>query len=225
MAKPLMTPVLTITAQQLSQILPMPLERANKFIASLNEVMAKNKINTVGRVAAFLANVGVESANLSVFVENLNYSAEALARVWPKRFANADKTPNALAKQIARNSKLIANTVYASRMGNGDSTTGDGFRYRGRGAIQVTGKDNYRACGVANNIDLVAKPELLEDSNYALVSAGWYWSTNNINKAADAGDFDGCRDAVNIGRKTAAIGDAHGYKEAKASYDRALMVL
>ncbi|MCK8688225.1 glycoside hydrolase family 19 protein, partial [Pseudomonas umsongensis] len=122
-----------ITQQQLLQILPSAGPVAGVFVSALNEAMARFKITGRLRVAAFLAQVGHESGHLRALVENLNYSAEGLVRTWPKRFTVLTATG------AARKPEQIANIVYASRLGNGPAVTGDGWKYRGRGLIQVTG--------------------------------------------------------------------------------------
>lgn len=113
----------------------------------------------------------------------------------------------------------------AARLGNTPAADGDGRRYKGRGLIQITGFNNYRACGLALGLDLLAYPELLEQPVNACRSAGWYWRVNNLNKWVDAGDFDGLSDAINKGRKTAAYGDANGFVDRLAFFKRAEQVL
>jgi len=113
----------------------------------------------------------------------------------------------------------------AARLGNTPAADGDGRRYKGRGLIQITGFNNYRACGLALGLDLLAHPELLEQPVNACRSAGWYWRVNNLNKWVDAGDFDGLSDAINKGRKTVAYGDANGFVDRLAFFKRAEQVL
>lgn len=121
--------------------------------------------------------------------------------------------------------ELASGDAYEGRKDLGNTWPGDGRRYKGRGLIQVTGRANYIECGKALGLDLVGKPELLEDPTNACRSAGWYWSTRNLNKWADAKDFDGVSDVVNRGRKTAAIGDSNGWADRKAIYEAAVRVL
>lgn len=182
-----------ITAQQLLQIYPNAGPVAGVFLSALNDAMARFKVEGRLRVAAFLAQVGHESGQLRTLVENLNYSAEGLVRTWPKRFNLVT------ASAVARKPEQIANIVYASRMGNGPAVTGDGWRYRGRGLIQVTGWVNYQACGSALGLDLLSKPELLEEPEYAALSAAWFWSSNGLNELADAGQFEGITRRINGG--------------------------
>lgn len=153
-------------------------------------------------LASFLANVGVESNGLTALVENLNYSAQGLANTFPSRYAvdphTALKIPNALANQIARNPKLIANTTYANRLGNGDVSSGDGWKYRGEGPIQLTGKSNIQAFFEAAGLPLDTDPETLQKpENGALSAAYFFTQRSNAFKAAAAGDFDGSVKAVN----------------------------
>lgn len=122
-------------------------------------------------VAAFLAQIAVESAELNRLDENLNYSAERLMAVWPKRFPTL-----AVANQYARKPHALADFVYANRLGNGSVESGDGYRYRGRGLKQITGKDNYRRCGIALGVDLLANPDYLLTKKGAADSAAWFWS-------------------------------------------------
>jgi putative chitinase len=200
-----------ITQQQLLQILPNAGPVAGVFVSALNDAMDLFRITGRLRVAAFLAQVGHESGQLRTMVENLNYSAEGLIRTWPKRFNLTTAT------NVARKPEQIANIVYASRLGNGPAVTGDGWRYRGRGLIQVTGWVNYQACGSALGLDLLAKPELLEQPTYAALSAAWFWSVHGLNVLADAGDFQSITKKIN--------GGLNGHADRTATYERALRAL
>ncbi|MEE3504819.1 glycoside hydrolase family 19 protein [Pseudomonas sp. 10C3] len=200
-----------ITQQQLLQILPNASQVAGVFVSALNTAMGKYQIITPLRMAAFLAQVGHESAQLTQLVENLNYGAPGLVATWPSRF-----TP-ALAAQVARQPEQIANIVYASRMGNGPAVTGDGWKYRGRGLIQVTGWTNYQACGAALAQDLLTAPELLEQPIYAALSAAWYWASNGLNTLADAGNLEAITKKIN--------GGLNGQPDRLALYNTALKVL
>jgi putative chitinase len=200
-----------ITSQQLLQILPGAGKQADVFAPALSLAMEKHQINTPKRIAAFIAQVGHESGQLRSLVENLNYSAEGLIRTWPKRFTLLTATC------AARKPEQIANIVYASRMGNGPAATGDGWKYRGRGLVQITGWVNYQACGSALGLDLLTKPELLEQPIYAALSAAWYWSSNGLNELADDGKFEAITQRINGGQNGAA--------DRLAIYQRALTVL
>lgn len=161
--------------------------------------MARFKIDSPVRRAAFLAQVGHESGHLRRLVENLNYSAEGLAGTWPSRFRGRDGRPNELAARIARRPRDIANVVYADRMGNGPASSDDGWRYRGRGLIQLTGRDNYRACAKGIGQNLEDFPELLEMPEWAVLSAAWFWSRHELSELADAGRFEAITRKINGG--------------------------
>ena len=198
-----------ITEQQLLQILPSAGRQAGVFVPVLNTTMGKYGIVTRLRIAAFIAQVGHESGQLTSLVENLNYSAEGLMKTWPSRFDLVRATA------AARKPEQIANIVYAGRMGN--TEPGDGWKYRGRGLFQVTGRANYTACGEALGLDLINQPELLERPQYAAMSAAWFWSTRGLNTLADAGDF------VKITRRI--NGGLTGQEDRQALYEKALKVL
>jgi len=150
------------------------------------------------RVACFLATCAVES-KFTKLVENMNYSAKRLSEVWPKRFKGEDGKPNNLALKIANNPEAIANVVYANRMGNGPAETGDGWRFRGRGFIPLTGRYNYRLYGEYLGIDLENNPELAEREDIAAEIAAEFWFRANLNEAADVLDLIAIRRKVNGG--------------------------
>ena len=141
-------------------------------------------LNTVNRQASFLAQCAHESGSFTIIRENLNYSAVGLRKTFRKYFPTDE-----LAAQYARQQEKIGNRVYASRMGNGPESTGDGYKYRGRGFIQLTGKNNYMACGEDLNLPLVLQPEILETVEGATRSAMWFWHRNSLNRFADADDI------------------------------------
>lgn len=220
------------SAEQLIKILPMPPDRASAWIGPLNNAANEFGINTPQRVAAWLANLGHESANFSRLVEDLTYSAVGLSKTWPNRYAVRGPDgkaipgkPNALAVQLQKDQKAIANITYANRMGNGEPTSGDGWKFRGRGIIQLTGRAAYEEAGKALGVDLVVDPDRAALPEMAARIAGWFWNRNKINQWIDKGDFDGCCDAVNIGRKTPKEGDALGYVERKKHFQVGLTVL
>lgn len=203
-----------ITVEQAIRAVPdVKKLRVALFIQHLNAAMVEFGIDTPLRQAAFLAQVFHEAGSGLVVEENLNYGAEGLRKTWPSRFDEAT------AKKYERKPEMIANKVYANRMGNGDEASGDGWEHRGAGLIQLTGKDNQYAAAMALNIDPERIGEYLRTEEGACRSAGWYWVRANCNKWADAGDFDGVSDAVNIGRKTEKVGDAIGYADRKALFD------
>jgi putative chitinase len=182
-----------------------------KWIDAITKTCAEFGIDTKERVAAFIAQCAHESGGFSTLEENLNYSAETMAAVWPNRFAikGADgkyekdekgkNKPNNFALALHRKPELIANVVYASRMGNGPTESGEGFAFRGRGLKQLTGKDNVSRCGRALGVDLVSNPDLLLTPEFAARSAGWFWKANNLSQFADAGDIEGMTKRINGG--------------------------
>ena len=151
------------------------------------------------RVAAWLATIAHESARLTTLVENLNYSAQGLAATWPARYADMTGAPNASAIRIARKPEIIANLTYARRLGNGNAESGDGWRYRGRGLIQITGRDNYARAGAELGLDLIAHPEQLEQPFLAALSAAEWWHRHGCNILADIGDMAEVTRRVNGG--------------------------
>lgn len=174
--------------------------RANPDIMdSLNMAMTRFDIDSPVRMAAFLAQIGHESAGLTVVVENLNYSAQGLAATWPNRYRGKDGKPNDLAIFLARKPAAIANNVYANRNGNGNEASGDGWRYRGRGYLQVTGRYNYLMVGTTLQVDLISDPAKLELPHWAAASAALYWYRNSLNELADAGDFEKITKVINGG--------------------------
>lgn len=174
-----------ITADLL-QTLGARYEHAALYATPLQIAAERYDISTPRRVACWLGQLAHESAHFARVVENLNYSADGLARTWPARYAGSDGKPNATALRLHRKPEEIANLTYAGRMGNGSAGSGDGWRYRGRGLIQITGKHNYARCGDALGLDLIRKPESLEQPMYSALSAGWYWHQTKLNELADA---------------------------------------
>jgi Predicted chitinase len=185
---------------------------ADVFHQPLNDAMAEFDVNTPTRVAAFLAQALHESARLTRLRENLNYSAEGLLATFPKYF-----TP-VVAQEYARNPERIANRVYANRMGNGPEESGDGWKYRGVGIFQLTGKDNIRACSkaICDNEQYVEDPALIEQPVDACRSAGWFWSSNKLNSLADQEDMKGITRKIN--------GGYIGLKERQEGYVRILTI-
>lgn len=182
-----------------------------KWLEAVVQTCREFEIDTPQRIAGFLAQTSHESGGYTLLTENLNYRAATLAACWPNRFAvlGPDKkpikdkqgkmTPTAVANAIAGKPELIANLVYSTRMGNGPAESGEGWKYRGRGLKQLTGKDNYTRCGTALGVDLVANPDLLLEPIYAARSAGWFWKTNNLSAFADVGDIKGMTKKINGG--------------------------
>ena len=198
------------TEQQLAQIIP-----GNSYVTewydALSLILPDYEINTVLRVAAFLSQCAHESANFTALKENLNYTAASLCRVWPSRF-----TPD-MADQYAHNQEKIANRAYADRMGNGNEASGDGWRYAGKGLIQLTGKDNYTRFAESIETPVEQLPEYLATFEGAVQSACWFWEVNNLNRFADVGDVLGLTRAIN--------GGENGLEERTHNYQHAMRVL
>ena len=163
------------------------------WLEPLNDTFERFEINTPLRQACFIGQCAHESEHFRFLEENLNYKAESLMRVWPSHFNHE------LAQECAHNPQRIADIAYAHRMGNGGPETGDGFNYRGRGLIQLTGKNNYHACGEAIGIDLVANPNYLSTPEGACLSAGWFWQHHGLNELADANDVEQMTKRINGG--------------------------
>lgn len=154
-----------------------------EWLDGLNATFERFDIMNPLRKAAFIGQCGHESGNFKMLEEGLSYSAVGLMKTWPKRF-NAEK-----AQACQRNPKLIANIVYSNRMGNRDEASGDGYRFRGRGCIQLTGSANYFHAGKALGVDLIMNPELVATPMYAALTAGWFWDTHKLNQYADSRDY------------------------------------
>jgi putative chitinase len=174
-----------ITVEQFTHMFPKN-KNAQAWTAALVEVLPTYQIDTPERIASFLAQCGHESAGFTVLQENLNYSAEGLNKIFHKYFPTLES-----AQPYARKPEMIANRVYASRMGNGDEHSGEGYKFRGRGPIQLTGKDNYAACSdfLFQDDTLLQNPDMLLDPEYALHSACWFWWKNDLNTYADNADL------------------------------------
>ena len=150
---------------------------------ALCKILPDYDISTPERVACFLGQTMVESAGYKALVENLNYRPETLCKIWPSHFQNMD-----IANQYAHHPEQIANRAYAGRMGNGPEESGDGWKYCGRGLIQITGKDNYSRFAESIDTPVEQVPEYLGTFEGAVQSACWFWENNNLNQYADQGD-------------------------------------
>jgi len=206
-----------MTPQQIATATGATLATATAWVDSINAACQQFQINTPARQAAFLAQIGVESAGLTELVENLNYSEAALLALWPDHFTAADaaaygRTPAHPADQV-----MIANIAYANRMGNGDVSSGDGWRFRGRGLMQLTGRWNYRQAGAALKMPFEANPDLVAQPQGASLTAAWYWAQHGCNAMADAGHFIAITQAIN--------GGTNGLPERQALYAQALSSL
>ena len=190
-----------VTANSVRKAVPgVSLTKLPSYITPLVNALEEAQINSPARIAAFLAQLGHESNSFAAFSENLNYSADGLLSVFGKYFkSRADAT------NYARKPEKIANRVYANRMGNGPESSGDGWKYRGRGPIQLTGKNNYteftRDVGSKFGVDFVRNPDLVADPVWGFRAAAWYWNTRGLNAMADRGDFDAITYRINGGYK------------------------
>lgn len=167
---------------------------ADKWCDQLNTTMDRFEIITPYRVAGFLSQVSHESGGFQFVTENLNYSAEALMRVFPRYFPTVE-----LAQDYARKPEKIANRCYGNRMGNGDEASGDGWKFRGRGLIQLTGKSNYVDFSLSCDNEALVNPDLVAEPELAAESAGWFWYKNGLNALADARDIVGMTKRINGG--------------------------
>ena len=203
-----------LTLEQLKQLLPK-----NPYVEhwhrALAQLLPDYEINTPQRIAAFIAQCAHESAGFMILKENLNYKAATLRKVFPKYFPT-----DALAQRYAslpNKQEAIANKVYANRMGNGSEETGDGYRYCGRGLIQLTGKQNYSWFAASLGISVEEASEYLQTFEGAAQSACWFWETNNLNRFADVNDIKGLTKAIN--------GGYIGLEDRIKHYEHALHVL
>jgi putative chitinase len=171
------------TQEQLKEMIPRN-PYVPQWYEAISSILPEYEINTPQRVAAFLAQCAHESGGFVFLKENLNYKAASLRKVFPKYFPD-----DAIAAAYAGKGEMIANRVYANRMGNGDESSGDGFRYCGRGLIQLTGKDNYTFFAASIDVPVEEASEYLQTFEGAVQSACFFWEQNNLNKWADAGDI------------------------------------
>ena len=199
-----------ITQQQLSAMLPGNLY-IEHWCEALNKILPDYDISTPARMAAFIAQTAHESGGYTALHENLNYQAASLCRVWPSHFnaGNAD--------QYAHNPERIANRAYSGRMGNGDEASGDGWRFCGRGLIQLTGKSNYQAFADSVQMSIDDVPAYLQTFEGAIQSACFFWENTNLNAVADTGDIEHMTKIIN--------GGTLGLEDRTARYNHALQVL
>jgi putative chitinase len=201
------------TQEQLAQLLPGN-QYLDHWYEALCQILPDYEINTPERVAAFLAQCAHESGGFKALKENLNYRAETLRKIFPKYFPTDD-----IANQYAglpNKQEAIANRVYANRMGNGPEESGDGFRYCGRGLIQLTGKQNYTKFAESLEIPVEEASEFLSTFGGAIQSACWFWENNNLNQYADSGDILTMTKRIN--------GGTIGLEDRKKHYEHALHV-
>lgn len=191
-------------------------DRIDKYLVYLNKYSAQFGITTRLRMCHFLAQLAVESGELLYTAENLNYSSKGLVKTFPKYFNVCN------AERYAKNPQMIANKVYANRMGNGNESSGDGWKYRGRGLIQLTGKSNYKAYNdylrfTGMEVDLLANPDLISQPLGAIKSAMWFWMAHNCNQYADKDD------CLNVTKKI--NGGTNGFTEREKYLRRAKLYL
>jgi putative chitinase len=199
---------MTITANQLTKFFNNTI--AQSYVEPMNRTFNRYIIDTPRRISMFLAQVSHESGGLTATQENLNYSADRLLVVFPKYFKDVD------VNAYARNPEKIANRVYANRMGNGSESSGDGYRYRGRGFIQLTGKSNYERFAKSMLMPLDRAVQYLTTPEGACMSAGWFWDTNNLNELADNGNLLECTRKIN--------GGTNGLEDRQNQYTKALQI-
>ena len=185
-----------ITKEQLKELIPGN-PYLNEWHEALEQLLPDYEINTPQRIAAFIAQCAHESGGFRAIKENLNYKAATLRKIFPKYFAT-DELANAYAS-MPNKQEAIANRVYANRMGNGDEHSGDGYRYCGRGLIQLTGKQNYQNFADSIETSVEDASEYLATFEGAAQSACWFWESNNLNRFADVGDIKGLTKAINGG--------------------------
>lgn len=202
--------MITITLDQFKKILPK-CKNPETWCNLLNQELPEHGIISRSQIAAFIAQTSHESADYNVLSENLNYSGERLLVVFPKYFKDKDVS------KYNRNPASIANVVYANRMGNGDEASGEGYKFRGRGVLQVTGKANYMKCSeflFGDDEALLHDPDMLLLPEHALGSALWYWSANNL------------ANVINMTVLTKKInGGLHGQEDRQLRYDKAMSIL
>jgi putative chitinase len=184
----------------------------DNWFEAINEILPEYEINTKPRVAAFLAQCAHESGGFKFLKENLNYKAASLRKVFPKYFPD-----DSIAAAYANKPQMIANRVYANRMGNGPEDSGDGWRYCGRGLIQLTGRDNYAFFAGSLDIPIEEASEYLETFEGAVQSACFFWEQNKLNQWADAGDILTLTKRIN--------GGTIGLEDRIKHYNHALHVL
>ena len=200
-----------LSKSQLAQLLP-----GNPYIDywyhALEQALPDYDINTPARVAAFVAQCAHESGGFKFLQENLNYKAESLCKVWPRYFPNID-----VARQYEKKPEKIANRAYGGRMGNGPEETGDGWKFCGRGLIQLTGRSNYQAFADSIETPIEDLPSYLATFEGAVQSACWFWESNNLNQFADKGDIVTMTKRIN--------GGTLGLEDRQKHYAHALHVL
>ena len=205
---------MNITLAQLKQLIPNN-PHVEHWFDALSQLLPDYEINTPHRIAAFIAQCAHESNNFTAIQENLNYKATSLRALFKKYFPT-DELAQQYASKVNKQ-QAIANRIYASRMGNGDEASGDGYKYRGRGLIQLTGKSNYQNFADSLEISPEEAAEYMATFEGAAQSACWFWETNNLNQWADKGDIEKMTKIIN--------GGTIGLEDRKKHYEHALHVL
>jgi putative chitinase len=201
-----------LSAVELAACVSCPETRAELWLPHIQKSTACYGIETPKRMAAFLAQVAHESAGLRSLEENLNYSMQGLLATWPNRFSRDE------AREYAKNPERIANKAYGGRMGNGPESSGDGWRFRGSGLFQLTGREDFTAFGKAHGIPTDAMPELVRAQDWpAAMSAAWEWDRKKLWAFADTGDIDTVSKKLN--------GGTNGLEERRVHYIQACKVL
>lgn len=200
-----------LTQDQLKQIIPKN-QYVSYWYTALQQLLPQYEINTADRIAAFLAQCAHESGGFVFIKENLNYRWQSLRKVFPKYFPT-----DALAQQYEKRPEKIANRVYANRMGNGPEESGDGYKFCGRGLIQVTGRENYSWFAASLQISPEEASEYMETFEGAAQSACWFWESNNLNQWADKQDILTLTKRIN--------GGTIGLEDRKKHYEHCLHVL
>ena len=200
-----------LTKDQLVKMVP-GITHADHWHEALSQLLPDYEINTPKRIAAFIAQCAHESGGFRFLKENLNYKAESLTKIFKKYFPTIESTVG-----YAKNPQKIANKIYANRMGNGDEASGEGYKFCGRGLIQLTGRDNYTWFAASLQISPEEASQYLETFEGAAQSACWFWETNNLNKWADVGDIEKMTKIIN--------GGTIGLEDRIKHYQHALKIL
>jgi len=198
-------------AQQFADAVKIDIAHAEALLPGLEAAIKTADLDTPARLSAFLAQTGHESGGFKFLEENLNYKPETLCRVWPSHFNEEN------CHEFSGNPEAIANTAYAGRMGNGDAETGDGWRYRGRGFLQLTGKENYEHASSDLGFDFVSEPDAVATPEGAALTAAWFWKKHNLNHYVDNNDFTQMTKIIN--------GGTIGLEDRVARFNHAMSVL
>ena len=198
-------------AQQLADAVKIDIAHAEALLPGLEAAIKTADLDTPARLSAFLAQTGHESGGFKFLEENLNYKPETLCRVWPSHFNEEN------CHEFSGNPEAIANFAYAGRMGNGDAGTGDGWRYRGRGFLQLTGKANYEHASSDLGFDFVSEPDAVATPEGAALTAAWFWKKHNLNHYVDNNDFTQMTKIIN--------GGTIGLEDRVARFNHAMSVL